>query len=68
MCHDMPQPCGGHKGASTACLLLLSLEIKSEPGSAAGGEAGGLISAPLRPQHETARRFGSLAVCFGWKK
>lgn len=35
------------KGAGTACLLLLSLEVKSEPGPTAGGEAGGLLSQPL---------------------
>lgn len=57
---DMPQPHGGCRAASTSNLLLLSLEIKTKTGSAAGGEAGGLISAPLWPRHETARGFSSL--------
>lgn len=60
MCRDMSRPRGRHRSAGTACLLLLSLQVKSEPGSVLGGEAGGLISAPVCPQHETARQFRSL--------
>lgn len=61
MCHDMAQPCGGCRGAVTACLLLLSLEIKSEPGPTAEGEVGGLISAPVLIEHKLPqRRFGNL--------
>lgn len=54
----MPQPCGGCRGAGTACLLLLSLEIKSEPGPTAGGEVGGLISAPVLTEHKLPGGFG----------
>lgn len=64
MCHDMSQPCEGCRGAVTACLLL-SLEIKSEPGPAAEGEAGGLISAPVLTEHKLP---GGLALWFGWEK
>lgn len=48
----MPQPCGGFRGAGTACLLLLSLKIKPEPGPEAGCEVGGLISAPVLTEHK----------------
>lgn len=56
------QPCEGCRGAGTACLLLLSLEIKSEPGPTAGGEVGVLISAPVPAEHKLP---GGLAVWLG---
>lgn len=59
------QPCEGCRGAGTVCLLLLSLEIKSDPGPTAGGEVGGLISAPVPAEHKLP---GGLAVWFEWEK
>lgn len=65
VCHDMPQPCEGCRGAGTACFLLLSLEIKSESGPTGGGEVGGFFSAPVLPEHKLP---GGLAGWFGGER
>lgn len=65
VCHDMSQSHGGHRGAGTAWLILLSLGIKSKPGSTVAGEADALLQRLCDCSTELP---ASLAVCSGQKK
>lgn len=62
VCHDMSQPRGGHRGAGTALLILLSLGIRCKPGSTMAGEAGALLQSLCDCSTEL---LASLDICFG---